>query len=117
MHLVEGNIKVDNEKYEERYGKELYFYGFATQNYRYRDELKLVDLASNKDIIGVPVDTNLLLYLYNAGVIKRNPKLNRLIPIDLKLPAELLRKEIEATKDEELCSFLRESGEQKSIKK
>lgn len=109
LHLVEGNIKVDNEKYEEKYGKELYFYGFATQNYR--EELKLVDLASNKDIIGAPVDTNLLLYLYNAGVLKRNPKLKRLIPVDLKLSAKLLRSEIEATKDKEVCQFLQESGE------
>ena len=109
LHLAEGNIKVDNEKYEEKYGKELYFYGFATQNYR--EDLKLVDLASNKDIIGEPVDTNLLLYLYNAGVIKRNPKLKRFIPVDLKLSAKLLRAEIEATKDKEVCPFLQEQGE------
>ena len=114
LHLVEGNIKMGNEKYAEKYGGELYFYGFATQNYR--EELKLVDLASNKDIIGEPVDTNILLYLYNVGVRKRNPKLNRVIPIDLKLSATLLRGEIEATKDKELCPFFREGDEQKSIR-
>ena len=115
LHFVEGNIKVDNEKYAEKYGRALYFYGFATQNYR--EELKLVDLASNKDIIGEPVDTHLLLYLYNAGVLKRDPKLRRFIPTDLKLSAKLLRDEVEATKDKELCSFLRESSEQKRIRK
>ena len=116
LHLAEGNIKVDNEKYEEKYGKELYFYGFATQNYR--EDIKLVDLASNKDIIGEPVDTNLLLYLYNAsGARERNPKLKRFIPVDLKLSAKLLRAEIEATKDKELCPFLQERVGVKSIKK
>jgi len=106
LHLAEGNIEVDNERYEEKYGKEFYFYGFATQNHS--EELKLVDLASNEDVIGMPVNTNLLLYLYNACAIKRNPKLLRHIPVDLKLSTKLLRKEIEATKDKELCPFLQE---------
>jgi hypothetical protein len=108
LHLVEGNIEVDNDKFEKKYGKELYYYGFSTQNYH--EELKLVDLASNKDIIGEPVDTNLLLYLYNAGAFERNPKLRRLIPVDLKLPVKLLKEEIEATKDKEECPFFREGG-------
>ncbi len=106
LHLAEGNIEVDNEKYGEKYGKKFYFYGFATQNLI--DELKLVDLASNKDVIGMPANTNLLLYLYNAGDIRRNPKLLRRMPVDLKLSRKLLREEIEAKTDRELCPFLEE---------
>lgn len=107
LHLVEGNVKVDIDKYKE-YEKGLYFYGFATKNYQ--EELKLVDIASNKDVIGEPADTELLLYLYNAGVPLRNPKLIRFIPIDLKLSAKLLREEIAVTKEIKICPFLKESG-------
>jgi hypothetical protein len=110
LHLVEGNIEVQNKLYEEKYGKELYFYGFATQDYR--EELKLVDLASNKGIIGEPADTQLLLYLYNVGAPRRNPRLIRLVPIEPKLSLELLRQEVLATKEKEVCPFL-EAGEKK----
>lgn len=99
LHLVEGNMRVGR--------REAYFYGFATQNERV--ELKLVDLASNKDIIGMPVDTEHLLYLYNAGrVIGRDPKVRMPAPIDPKLSAKLLREEIIAAKDREICPFLEE---------
>ena len=72
LHLAEGNIRVNNDKYKKFRGG-LYFYGFATQNSSGREKLKLVDLASNKDSIGIPADTELLLYLYNAGASKRDP--------------------------------------------
>jgi hypothetical protein len=97
---------VGKDEYKRRYENGLYFYGFATQNHR--EELKLVDLASNKDDIGVPADSELLLYLYNAGVLKRNPKLRRIKPLDPRLSAELLREEIEITKDKDICPFLQE---------
>ena len=86
MHLAEGNIKVDKDEFKE-YEKGLYFYGFATQNEW--EELKLVDLASNKDAIGIHVDTGLLLYLYNAGRVSRDPKVRIPVPIDPKLSARL----------------------------
>lgn len=111
LHLAEGNIRVGNE-----YKAELYFYGFATQNYR--EELKLVDLASNKNIIGMPVHAELVLYLYNAGsVFGRNPKVRIPAPIDPKLSAKLLREEIIKTRDKEICPFLEEPDKQKSAEK
>jgi hypothetical protein len=114
LHLVEGNIRVENERYEKKYGNEHYFYGFATHNDR--EELKLVDLASNQNVIGEPANTHLLLYLYNAGAFCKNPRLLSLIPEDLKLSLKLVREEREITKEREICSFLQKLDEQKSIK-
>jgi len=110
LHLVEGNIKVGKNKYKD-YPRGLYFYGFATQNYD--GELKLVELANNKDVIGEPVDTQILLYLYNAGYSVKNPKLRMPIPIDAIQAAKLLRQEIVATKDLPICPFLKGPVEKK----
>ena len=103
LHLAEGNIRVDRDEFEE-YEHGLYFYGFATQHER--EERKLVDLASNKDVIGVPADTRLLVYLYNAGRMVRDPVVREPVPIDPKLAAELLRKEIVTGRDRAICPFL-----------
>ncbi len=105
LHLAEGNIQVHKPEYEE-YKNGLYFYGFATQH-QYED-LKLVDLASNKDIIGAPASTQLLLYLYNAGVMVRNPRLRLPLPIDPKLSLKLMRDEILSIKKKDICQFLKE---------
>lgn len=98
LHLVEGNIQVEKGLYE--------FYGFSTLNYQ--TELKLVDLASNRDVIGAPVDTDFLLYLYNVDIPSKNPPMRMPVPLDTKLSEELLRKEKAALKDKETCPF---SGE------
>jgi len=103
LHLAEGNIRVNRDEFE-KYEHGLYFYGFATQHER--EERKLVDLASNKDVIGMPVDTRLLVYLYNAGRMVRDPKVREPVPIDPKLAAELLRKEIVTGRDRAICLFL-----------
>ncbi|NYT01274.1 MAG: hypothetical protein GKC10_00710 [Methanosarcinales archaeon] len=109
LHLVEGTIK--SSRILEEYRKGAYFYGFATQNYS--RELKLVDLASNKDVIGEPADSRLLMYLYNAGPAVANPKVRKLLPLDLKLSTLLQRKEIEILKEKEICPFLQEGEEVK----
>jgi hypothetical protein len=41
-------------------------------------------------------------------VLKRNPKLRRIKPLNPRLSAELLREEIEITKDKDICPFLQE---------
>ena len=106
LHLVEGTIRT--RKLLEESGKDAYFYGFSTQNPN--QDLKLVDLASNKDAIGEPADTKLLIYLYNAGLAIRNPKEREFQPIDLKLSTKLQRNELEIIKKKELCPFLKDSG-------
>lgn len=105
LHLVEGTIKTSKGLDENRKGT--YFYGFSTQNPNH--ELKLVDLASNKDVIGEPADTKLLIYLYNAGLAIRNPKLREILPIDSKLSIKLHRMEMEIIKEKEICPFLKGS--------
>jgi hypothetical protein len=105
LHLAEGNIKVGKPEFEE-YERGLSFYGFATQDPRVGR--KLVDLASNKDVIGAPVDTSLLIYLYNAGRMVRDPKVRDPMPIDPKLARKLLREHTLNSRDRALCPFLDE---------
>lgn len=108
LHLVEGNIKLDRKEFEEyKYG--LSFYGFTTQ--REFGRRKLVDLVDNATVIGQPADSKYLLYLYNAGRMYRDPKVRKLTPKDLKLPAKLLREELIKSKDRELCPFLEDEKE------
>ncbi len=105
LHLVEGTITVGQERLEQR-PRRFSVYGFATHNPQ--TDLKLVDLASNKTVIGEPADTELLLYLYNAGLPRRNPLRQIPVPIEPKVTMQLLRDEILATKDQDLCPFLKE---------
>jgi hypothetical protein len=108
LHLVEGNIKVRKEGFE---GCEqgIYFYGYAT---RYgRQGLKLVDMSSNEDIIGIPAKTRLLLYLYNAGRVTRDPKVKLPDPIDPKLAAQLQSERIAKSRERDLCPFLEEADD------
>jgi hypothetical protein len=107
LHLAEGSVHVQKEGLE-RFEKGLYCYGFATQYGR--QDLKLVDLSSNEDIIGMPAETRLLLYFYNAGRVTRDPKVRRPDPIDPKLTARLLRERILRSRDRDLCPFLEEPG-------
>ncbi len=94
LHLVEGNVRFGK-------GKELYCYGFATRNKPLDDRKpKLVDLASNGDAIGVPVDTELLLYLYDAE--GRDPYLK--IPVSLDPRATKLMQE-KFIKEGRECAF------------
>lgn len=79
LHLVEGNIRFGEE------GKELYCYGFATRNNPLEEKLKLVDLATNGDVIGAPVDTELLLYLLQEKIM---PAKGRECAFEWKKPAE-----------------------------
>jgi hypothetical protein len=111
LHLVEGAIRVRKPKYEE-YERGLYFYGFATQSPG--EQRKLVDLASNKDLIGAPADTYLLLYLYNAGLPVRNPKLRYPVSIDHRLARELDRQDLLARKERDDCAFLKSPEEQQA---
>jgi hypothetical protein len=110
LHLVEGNIKIDGENFVQQVEKEQYFYGFATENLM--TELKLVDLASNSNVIGVPRDTRLLLYFYNAGPSQRNPTVRPSL-ISPQLQRKLFRKLQKLTKEKEECPFLKENEKQK----
>jgi len=110
LHLAEGNIEVAKDGLEES-EKGLYFYGFSTQETR--EELKLVDLASNRDVIGVPADTGLLLYMYNAGRVTRDPKVRVPVPVDPKSVARLLREELLTIRERPSCPFLEEPEERK----
>jgi len=100
LHLVEGNVKLENH-----YDKDMtrYFYGFST--YMLNQDLKLVDLVDNKDVIGVPEDAELLLYLFNAGVKSRNPK-ERYIELDPRVSHRLVRSKLEYMKKREECPFI-----------
>ena len=88
------------------------FYGFSTLSYL--KELKLVDLASNKDVIGAPADTEFLLYLYTVDAGKNLP-IRILIPVDTKLSDELLIKEKSALEDRQTCPFVEEMGQDGSV--
>lgn len=110
LHLVEGNIKLGGDYFVQKFGKEQYFYGFATQNPL--SELKLVDLASNSNAIGVPKDTRLLLYFYNTGPPLRNPTVRPSL-ISPQLQYKLFRGLQKLTKEKEECPFLKEGEKQK----
>ena len=103
LHLVEGKIGFENNR--ELGGEPRYFYGFSTQNPM--EEMKLVDLAGNKDIIGVPVDTEVLLYLYNAGAMRRNPR-EPFVWEYKRLSAEIMRRDFELLREREPCPFEKE---------
>ena len=109
LHLVEGNIKLGGEYFVHEFGKEQYFYGFATQNPS--TELKLVDLASNSNAIGVPKDTQLLLYFYNPGIKLLNPIVRPTL-VSPELQYKLFRGLQKLTKEKEECPFLKESEKQ-----
>lgn len=109
LHLVEGNIKLGGGYFVHEFGKEQYFYGFATQNFL--SELKLVDLASNSNAIGVPKDTQLLLYFYNPGIKLLNPIVRPTL-VSPELQYKLFRGLQRLTKDKEECPFLKESEKQ-----
>ena len=107
LHLVEGSVRFENH-YEKEMSR--YFYGFST--YMFDEDLKLVDLVDNRDIIGVPEDTELLLYLFNAGVRARNPK-ERYIELDPRVSHRLVRSKREYTKKREECPFMLNEEPQK----
>ncbi|MCK4649423.1 hypothetical protein KAT51_07860, partial [bacterium] len=65
---------------------------------------------------GAPVDTQLLLYLYNAGVLIRDPGLRIFIPVESKLSLKLLKEEITATKDKKICPFFKKQTNKKVLK-
>lgn len=102
LHLVEGKIRFRNNS---ELREPLYFYGFSTQNFL--EELKLVDLADNGDIIGEPADTRALLYLYNAGAMRRNPK-EPFVWEYKRLSSEIMRRDLELLKERAPCPFVKE---------
>lgn len=96
LHLVEGNMRFGRER------KELYCYGFATRNKPLEERKpKLVDLATNEDVIGAPADTNLLLYLYDAKGEGRYVE----IPVSLDLKSKKLMQEKIRPSEGRECAF------------
>ena len=110
LHLVEGNVKMVSSLFREKFGETQYLYGFATQNPS--TKLKLVDLSSNETDIGIPKDSRLLLYFYNAG----NRLLNPFVRPELLRPElqhSLFRSLQNALKEKEECPFLKKREKQK----
>ena len=70
-----------------------------------------MDLADNGDIIGEPADTRALLYLYNAGAMRRNPK-EPFVWEYKRLSSEIMRRDREILKERATCPFVKE-GEKK----
>ena len=100
--------------FREKFGETQYLYGFATQNPATR--LKLVDLSSNETAIGVPKDSRLLLYFYNAG----NRLLNPFVRPELLRPElqhNLFRTLDNALKKKEECPFMKKREKQKEKEK
>ena len=98
LHLVEGSIGM-GEQHKLREGR--YFYGFST--YSSPDELKLVDLADNPSV-GQPDKSEYLLYLFNPGTEKRNPK-ELLLEIDPEPTRQLYRNKLEYIEKRKECAF------------
>jgi hypothetical protein len=105
LHLVEGDIKMESRMFIGKYGPNLYFYGFATNNFY--TTRKLVDLASNQTDIGVPKPTKLLLYFYNPGSFRLNPIVRPRL-ISPKLQRTLIQQLQEKMKEQKECPFLKE---------
>ncbi len=99
LHLVEGNTKISREGARP---KEFYFYGFATQNYLEKGDLKLVDMADNKGVIGEAVETYQLLYLFN--VTGENPR-SKYLPIAPEISRKLYSAELKMLKSQPDCPF------------
>jgi hypothetical protein len=59
----------------------------------------------------MPAHAIVLLYLYNAGRARRDPKVRMPLPIDPKVSAKLLREDTIATSARETCPFEKEPDE------
>ncbi|MBN1480899.1 hypothetical protein EH223_00275 [candidate division KSB1 bacterium] len=108
LHLSEGSIKFIGPISDELENG-LYFYGFSTQSSL--TDLKLVDYADNRDVIGAPAPTRLLIYLYNAGKAYLNPPLRDTLEIDPEFSTQLIRKEIILAREKNLCPFTMDKNE------
>ena len=104
LHLAEGAIRFEGDGYPAS-ERGTYCYGFATGD----TGGGLLDMATNKDLMGVPAETEALLYLYPVGGRDDNWKRgDPLATVSPKLAAKLIRESQQALTGRDGCPFLDE---------